>query len=85
MTASGKIQLIITDIAGDDGPLAGELLQAHAVLADVSVRTIEHARGSLLEFRIIVPSHKAEEMLTGMMKGETEIAIGQIFPNAQMD
>jgi hypothetical protein len=55
------------------------------VLADAVVRSIEHSDLSVLELRIVVPSQSADRLLVGMVKGETEIAIGQISNVSEPD
>lgn len=88
MTANGKIQITIINNYTD-----GEFLrytddyfqQNRVVVADAVVQTIEHSDLSLLELRIVVPSQHADELLVGMVTGQTEIAIGKMSPVMEPD
>lgn len=88
MTANGKIQITIhngyTD--GDFFRSTGFDCDQHRVLvADAIVRTIGHSDLSVLELRIIIPTQHADELIVGMVKGDTEIAIGKITPMVEPD
>ncbi len=88
MTANGKIQITIhngyTD--GDFFRYTDDFFEQHrVVIADAIVRTISHSDLSLLELRIIVPVQHAEDLIVGMVKGDTEIAIGKITPVVEPD
>ena len=88
MIANGKIQITIhsgfTD--GDFFRATDDYLcQNRVVLADAIVRTITYSQLSVLELRILVPTQHAEELIIGMVKGDTEIAIGQITPSVEPD
>ncbi len=88
MTANGKIQITINSsyTDGEFFTFTDELLiQNRVVMADAVVSTIDHSELSLLELRIIVPSQHADELLLGMVTGETEIAIGKMSPIADPD
>ncbi len=88
MTANGKIQITINSSYTD-----GEFLrytddyfqQNRVVVADAVVQTIDHSDMSLLELRIVVPSQHADELLVGMVTGQTEIAIGKMSPVMEPD
>ncbi len=83
MTANGKIQITINSSYTDGEFLrfTDEYLQQNrVVIADAIVRTIDCSSLSLLELRIVVPSEHADELLVGMVTGETEIAIGKMSP-----
>ncbi len=83
MTTNGKIQIVISSIPRDGTMLDSDLPQERIQLAEACVRTIEHTHSSLLELHIVVTSDNAEQVLAGMVKGETAISIGKIFPNSQ--
>jgi hypothetical protein len=88
MTANGKIQITINSsyTDGEFFRFTDEYLQQNrVVLADAIVRTIDHSDLSLLELRIIVPSQHADELIVGMVTGETEIAIGKMSPVMETD
>jgi hypothetical protein len=80
MIANGKIRITVTNKC--DGEFFCEsdelLCQQRVVIADAVVNSIEGSGMSMLELRIVVPSQSADTLLTGMIKGDTEIAIGQI-------
>ncbi len=87
MIANGKIRITITSNQFErDFFIADDLLyEQRVLLADAVVSSIEHSNVSVLELRIIVPSQSAEQLLVGLVKGETEIAIGQISKMAEPD
>jgi len=88
MTANGKIQITISGSYADGDFFRftdDNLCQNRIVIADAIVRTIEHSNLSLLELRIIVPSENADEMIVGMVSGETKIAIGKMSPVVDPD
>jgi len=88
MTANGKIQITIitSHTDGEFFQFTNEYMQQNrVVVADAIVRTIDHSKMSLFELRIIVPSQHADELLAGMVMGDTEIAIGKMTPVMEPD
>jgi len=87
MIANGKIHITITSGNTDDVLCFGDecLARNRVVIADAIVRTVEHADVSLLELSIVVPADRAEELVLGMLTGETKIAVGKISPVLDLD
>ena len=83
MIANGKILITV-----QSGPTDTDLIEAcdengctsRIVIADAIVQIVELSDFSLFELRIIVPRVDAEEMVVGMMKGQTEISMSKISP-----
>ncbi len=82
MTANGRILITINANCGDDEFLLPLDLRSHSrvVAADAIVTAVEHSNLSVLELRIVVPSQHAEDLVLGMVQGDTEIAIGKMSP-----
>ena len=83
MTANGKIQITINNTCGESDfcPYTEpNLHQNRVIFADAIVRTTDLSTLSLLEVRLLVPARAAEELMIGMVKGDTEIVIGKISP-----
>ncbi len=88
MTATGKIQITLYESCSDGDFLCMTdpcLHRNRVVLADAVVRTIDHSDLSVFELRIVVPSQHAEDLIAGMVQGNTEIAIGKISPVVEPD
>jgi hypothetical protein len=78
MVANGKVQITITGsegaaLFGPDGTLGPG---SQVVIADTVVHTFDRSNLSVLELRIVVPANRAEELLLGMLRGDTELVIG---------
>ncbi len=83
MTANGKIQITIQPGGIDSnwfGFRSDALGPRRVVVADAIIGAQEHSESSLFELRIIVPVAHAEEIVVGMLKGETELVINGISP-----
>lgn len=82
MVANGKVQITITGsedevLFGSDRTLGSE---PQVVIADTVVHTFDQSNMSVLELRIVVPANRAEELLIGMVRGDTELVIGPMLP-----
>jgi len=88
MTASGKIQITI-NCSHRDGEFFRftdeYLCQNRVVVADAIVRALDYSDLSVLELRIVIPTQHADELLVGMVSGDTEIAIGKMSPTVEPD
>jgi len=73
MTANGRVSMTIS--AGE-----GDLLPSRTVTADAVVRTIEDTGYSLLEIRMVMPEHEADDLLLRMMFGEADFSVRDISP-----
>lgn len=80
MIATGKIRITISTKCNAPEATEEEVeltREEQVVLAHALVSSIENSAMSVLELRIVVPSHGADTLLASMARGETEIAISQ--------
>jgi hypothetical protein len=86
MTAKGKI--LVTIVFGHDIDLIEEpptYLEEDSqgpriLIVDAVVESVEGREMSIVDLRVVLPSLSARAMLSGMIEGETEIAITGMSP-----
>ena len=86
MTVTGTTHIIIADIADlqddKDRDLSNDVSKNRMVVGHAFVRTLEDSHTPLLELRVFVPSRDANELLAGVVRGDTAIVIGQVLPGS---
>jgi hypothetical protein len=81
MTANGKVRILIST----DYQASGFLCPDSVCVADALLRTSHSPAFSLLEIRIVMPSTEAEDLLLGMLLGQTELSIEHLSPLPEPD
>jgi len=76
MNAKGKTRITIS-ASYSDGDF---LCKDRVYLAETLMRTFQEANFSVLELHIVVPSREAEQLMRGILTGETELLIEKMSP-----